>query len=80
LVTGTGNISVAPSFTNGYHLAIGSPCINAGINESWMTSAKDLNGNPRIIGGTVDMGCYEMVPEPFYLSFIIYYLIIMKRK
>ena len=57
-----------------------SPCIDAGTNMAWMTTAKDLDGNSRIHDGTVDMGCYEFVPEPFYLSFIIYYLIFIIRK
>ena len=36
------------------------PSINAGINRPWMTDdATDLAGRPRIIGGTVDIGCYE---------------------
>lgn len=41
-----------------YRLQIGSPCINTGTNAA-VSSASDLDGNTRIIGGTVDMGAYE---------------------
>ncbi len=58
-----------------YRLEEFSPCRNTGTNMSWMLTAKDLDGNPRITGGIVDMGGYEYIPEPFYLLFIIYYLI-----
>ncbi len=40
-----------------------SPCINTGNNAS-VTSSTDLDGHPRIIGGTVEMGAYEFVPSP----------------
>ena len=77
LVSGAGNISDAPGFTNGYKLAIGSSCINAGLDEGWMTGAKDLAGNSRIIGGQVDMGCYETVPEPCVFGAVISYLLLV---
>jgi len=79
---GTDCISDDPLFAdsagNDFHLQVSSPCIDVGYNMTWMTSAKDLDGNPRRYDGTVDMGCYEFVPEPclfiiYYLSFIIYY-------
>jgi hypothetical protein len=35
-----------------------SPCINAG-NNSYVTSITDLDGNPRVSGGRVDIGAYE---------------------
>jgi len=47
--------------TNGWanlRLQPNSPCINAG-NNSYVTNATDLDGNPRMSGGTVDIGAYE---------------------
>jgi hypothetical protein len=62
-LSGSGNISSDPLFVNAaagnYRLQASSPCINTGTNESWMTGATDLDGTPRIVGGTVDMGAYE---------------------
>jgi hypothetical protein len=60
---GSGNITNAPLFvnTNGWanpRLQPNSPCINAGYN-SYITNATDLDGNPRIAGGVVDIGAYE---------------------
>jgi len=64
----TGNIQSDPKFvnkdSNDFHLAQGSPCINSGTNEDWMTGAVDLDGHSRIdrFSGVVDMGCYEYLP------------------
>ena len=64
LPNGTGNISEDPMFVdsaNGnFRLQPGSPCIDSGTNE-WVVGTVDLDGNPRILGGTVDMGAYEGV-------------------
>ena len=63
LPPGPGNFTNAPQFvnTNGWsnlRLQPSSPCINAGLND-YVTSSTDLDGNPRIVGGTVDLGAYE---------------------
>jgi len=60
---GTGNITNAPQFisANDYHLQLGSPCIDTGNNASAQGST-DLDGNPRIAEGIVDMGAYEFPP------------------
>jgi len=59
---GAGNITNEPLFVNEvggeFHLQTNSPCINAGLND-YAPGATDLDGNPRIVGGTVDMGAYE---------------------
>jgi hypothetical protein len=63
LPSGTGNFTNAPMFvdvTNGnLRLQTNSPCINAG-NNSYVTNSLDLDGRPRIVGGTVDIGAYEL--------------------
>lgn len=59
---GTNNIAAAPLFVNqlggNFQLQTNSSCINAGTN-TFVAAGPDLNGNPRIIAGTVDMGAYE---------------------
>jgi parallel beta-helix repeat protein len=60
---GVGNFTNAPLFvdTNNWsnlRLRANSPCINAGLN-AYVTNSTDLDGNPRISGGTVDVGAYE---------------------
>jgi hypothetical protein len=50
-------------------LLLASPCIEAGDNSAIPPSLiTDLDGNPRIINGTVDMGAYEGPHQGFLLS------------
>jgi PKD repeat protein len=64
---GIGNISLPPLFVNpatgDFHLQASSPCINAGNNAS-AAAGPDLDGLTRIVGGTVDMGAYELQTPP----------------
>jgi parallel beta-helix repeat protein/predicted outer membrane repeat protein len=60
-----GNINANPLFvnaTNNFQLQPTSPCINAGNNNAPGLAGitTDLAGNPRIVGGVVDMGAYEL--------------------
>ena len=64
LPPGTANIASDPDFVNGYHLGAGSPCIDTGTNQAWMTTATDLDGNLRIANGIVDMGAFEFGSAP----------------
>lgn len=52
-----------------YRLSAGSPCVNAGINQDWMTNAIDLGGNIRIRYGAVDMGSYECIYDNTLYNF-----------
>jgi len=57
-----GNIASNPSFTdldnNNFHLNDSSLCIDAG-DSTTRTTNFDLEGNPRILLNTIDMGAYE---------------------
>jgi hypothetical protein len=64
--SGQGNISVDPCFVNSsasnYHLMQNSPCIDTGDPcYTGNPGDKDIDGQPRIINGRVDMGADEFV-------------------
>ncbi|MHC4676301.1 MAG: right-handed parallel beta-helix repeat-containing protein, partial [Planctomycetota bacterium] len=79
---GTGNIGDDPLFLDAdgadnligteddnLRLLPGSPCIDAGDNSSVPPSVlTDLDGDPRIANGTVDMGAYEGPTQGFLLN------------
>jgi hypothetical protein len=46
-----------------------SPCINSG-NNAYATNSTDLDGNPRIVGGAVDIGAYEFQNPGFTLPYL----------
>jgi len=61
--SGAGRISSDPLFVNAgsddFRIQSGSPCKNTG-NSSLSLGLTDLDGNTRIVGGTIDMGSYEV--------------------
>jgi hypothetical protein len=60
---GTGNISSPPSFVDpsagDYHIMYNSPCVNTGKPDSTDPGETDIDGEPRVISGIVDMGADE---------------------
>jgi len=62
-VAGTGNLVADPQFLDpaswDFRLATNSPAIDAGQNQPWMASSSDVDGDPRVAGGSVDIGAHE---------------------
>ena len=60
---GEGSIAGDPIFVDALHgdyrLAANSPCRNAGYARPGDDTATDLAGNARVVGGAIDLGCFE---------------------
>ena len=74
LLTGTGNIALAPRLAADGRIGGVSPCVDTGSSALvGASSTTDLGGAARIQGGSVDMGCYEFdpasAPAPFDVGF-----------
>jgi hypothetical protein len=71
-VNGIDNMTNNPLFLNpltgDFHLQSNSPCINSG-NNTYVSTTTDLDGNPRIVGGTVDIGAYEYQTPTSIISY-----------
>ena len=77
-IDGGNNLDVDPHFvdtqTGNLRLQSNTLATNAGTNNGIVITDFDLDGNPRIIGGTIDMGCYELTTlssEKQILSFSV---------
>ena len=76
---GEGNIGVDPELVdelgpdlnpqtwedNDYHLLPSSPCIGRGDAQTFGVDESDIDGEPRVMGGRVDMGADEYTGRPF---------------
>jgi len=69
--TGIGSITNNPLFVSAsdFHLQDGSPCLANGNISAWVgiINSVDLDGNPRIWHGKVDMGAYELMTGEYFL-------------
>jgi len=72
---GIGNFTNPPLFmdraSGDFRLQPSSPCINAGRTPNYwpIANVTDFIGNPRISGGTVDVGAYEFQSPASLLSY-----------
>jgi parallel beta-helix repeat protein/predicted outer membrane repeat protein len=69
---GEGNIDADPCFIDAasgdYHLLPHSPCINVGDPAGGYSGQTDIDGEPRVMAGRVDMGADEFTCDPATLA------------
>ena len=66
-----GNVSADPLFLDGtsdFHLQYGSPAVGVGGSSAPNLPSTDLDGNPRMVNGKIDMGVYELQPTTVTLT------------
>jgi len=67
---GTGNLNLSPGFVNtaadDFHLRFDSPLRDRGTNSAPGLTSMDFESDPRIAGGTVDMGADEFFPHLYH--------------
>lgn len=70
-LTTNGNLSANPLFLDGtsdFHLQYGSPAVGVGDSSAPNLPSTDLDGNPRLVNGKIDMGVYELQPTTVTLT------------
>jgi hypothetical protein len=73
LTWGPGMLAVDPRFVDAargdlHLLTLFSPCVDKGNNSAPHVSANDFEGDPRIAGGTVDIGADEFFPHLYHVG------------
>jgi hypothetical protein len=70
IISGAGNISADPKLDlDNYHLQAGSPCIDSGDQGRDYSGQNDIDGEQRVMGLGVDIGCDETeAPAYFYVD------------
>ena len=71
-----GNVAGDPQFVGAadYRLLVQSPCVNASpvpAAEDPLSGTVDLDGNPRVFAGSLDMGCFECQQDPSEAPLIV---------
>ncbi len=63
---GPHDLAVDPLFeSDGLHLSASSPCANAGYPGDFGQNETDIDGQPRVMAGRVDIGADELNGRPF---------------